>query len=100
MGASKIQYAISYLSGSALQYFEPAILSEIIPEPAWVWNWDSFKSELKLNFGPFNNATQAKINLEKIVMKEHHKVSRYFIEFSQALNGMTWHSDTSLTRPH
>src|SRR3979490_277553 len=31
--ASKIQYAISYLSGPALQYFEPTILGKIYPEP-------------------------------------------------------------------
>ena len=34
--ALMIQYAISYLSGPALQYFEPAILGEIRPKPAWL----------------------------------------------------------------
>ena len=64
-GASKIQYAISYLSGPALQYFEPAILGKIYPEPTWLSNWDDFRAELEMNFGPFNNTAQAEIELEK-----------------------------------
>ena len=81
-GSAKIQYAISYLSGSALQYFEPAILDKVSPEPVWLQDWDAFKGELQMNFGPYNNAAQAKIELEKIVMKKHHKAARFFIAFS------------------
>jgi hypothetical protein len=81
-GSAKIQYAISYLSGSALQYFEPAILGEVTPEPVWLRDWDAFKDELQMNFGPYDNAAQAEIELEKIVMKEYHKVAQYFIAFS------------------
>ena len=58
--------------GPTLQYFEPAILGEIYPEPTWLSNWDDFRAELEMNFGPFNNAAQAEIELEKIVMKDHH----------------------------
>ena len=83
-GAAKIQYAISYLSGPVLQYFKPAILGEVTPDPVWLTDWDSFCDELKTNFSPFDNAAQAEIELEKIVMKEHHQAAQYFIEFSQA----------------
>jgi Retrotransposon gag protein len=89
-GATKVQYAISYLSGPALQYFEPAILGEIIPEPIWLQDWDSFRVELETNFGPFDNAAQAEIELEKIIMKEHHKAARYFIEFARASTRTQW----------
>ena len=71
-GAAKIQYAISYLSGPTLQYFKPVILGEVTPEPVWLTDWDSFHNELETNFGPFDNAAQAEIELEKIVMKKHH----------------------------
>jgi hypothetical protein len=81
-GSAKIQYAISYLSGFALQYFEPAILGEVTPKPVWLRDWDTFKDELQMNFGPYDNAAQAEIELEKIVMKENHKVAQYFIAFS------------------
>src|SRR3979490_4776 len=37
-----------------------------------------------MNFGPFNNAAQAEIELEKIVMKDHHRAARYFIDFARA----------------
>src|SRR3979490_1309770 len=84
MGTSKIQYTISYLSGPALQYFEPAILGEIYPEPIWLSNWDDFRAKLEMNFRPFNNAAQAEIELKKIVMKDHHRAARYFIDFARA----------------
>ena len=74
-GTAKIQYAISYLSGPALQYFEPAILGEVTPELVWLTDWDSFCDELKTNFSPFDNAAQAEIELEKIVMKKHHRAA-------------------------
>src|SRR3979490_1059889 len=64
-GASKIQYAISYLSGPALQYFEPTILGEIYPEPTWLSNWDDFRAKLEMNFGQFNNTAQVEIELKK-----------------------------------
>ena len=60
-GSAKIQYAISYLSGSALQYFEPAILGEVTPEPIWLRNWNVFKDKLQMNFGPYDNVAQAEI---------------------------------------
>jgi hypothetical protein len=89
-GSAKVQYAISYLTGTALVHCEPAILGEIIPEPAWLNNWDLFKAELEFNFGHFNNAAQAEIELEKIVMKEHHKAARYFIDFTTASTRTGW----------
>ena len=64
-GSAKIQYAISYLSSSALQYFEPAILGKVTPKPIWLRNWNAFKDELQMNFGPYDNAAQA-------AMTEHH----------------------------
>ena len=58
------------------------ILGEVTPEPVWLIDWDSFHDELEMNFSPFDNAAQAKIELEKVVMKEHHLAAQYFIEFS------------------
>src|SRR3979490_656485 len=48
-----------------------------------------------MNFGPFNNAAQAEIELEKIVMKEHHRAARYFIDFARASTRTQW-NDTAL----
>jgi Retrotransposon gag protein len=89
-GSAKVQYAISYLTGMALQYCEPAILGKLDPEPAWLGNWALFKAKLEFNFGPFNNAAQAKIELEKIIMKEHHKAAMYFIDFTTASTRTGW----------
>src|SRR3979490_1248332 len=48
-----------------------------------------------MNFGPFNNAAQAEIELEKIVMKDHHRAARYFINFARASTCTQW-NDTAL----
>jgi hypothetical protein len=94
-GSAKVQYAISYLTGMALQYCEPAILGELQPKPTWIGSWDLSKAELEFNFGPFNNATQVEIKLEKIVVKEHHMAARYFIDFTTASTRTGW-NDTVL----
>jgi Retrotransposon gag protein len=89
-GSAKVQYAISYLTGTALVHCEPTILGKIQPKPLWLSNWDLFKAELKFNFGHFNNTAQAEIELEKIVMKEHHEAARYFIDFTTASTRTGW----------
>src|SRR3979490_3403003 len=48
-----------------------------------------------MNSGPFNNAAQAEIELEKIVMKDHHRAARYFIDFARASTRTQW-NDTAL----
>ena len=45
-----------------------------------------------MNFGPFNNAAQAEIELEKIVMKDHHRAARYFIDFARASTRTQWNN--------
>src|SRR3979490_172624 len=47
-----------------------------------------------MNFGPFNNAAQAEIELKKIVMKDHHQAARYFIDFAQASTRTQWNNAT------
>ena len=47
-----------------------------------------------MNFGPFNNAAQAEIELEKIVMKDHHRAAHYFIDFTRASTRMQWNDAT------
>src|SRR3979490_2182410 len=49
-----------------------------------------------MNFGPFDNAAQAEIELKKIVMKDHHQAARYFINFTQASTRTQW-NDATLT---
>src|SRR3979490_1206701 len=43
-----------------------------------------------MNIGPFNNAAQAEIELEKIVMKDHHRAAHYFIDFARASTHTQW----------
>src|SRR3979490_455897 len=47
-----------------------------------------------MNIGPFNNAAQAEIELEKIVMKDHHRAAHYFIDFARASTCTQWNDAT------
>ena len=53
--AKKISFVLSYLTGSALDWFEPEIL---YPDPtnllAWLISFPAFIVELQANFGFFN----------------------------------------------
>ena len=50
---AKVTFALSYLRGMALEYFEPALLdSELIPE--WLGDWSEFTHVLRTEFGPID----------------------------------------------
>ena len=48
-----INFALSYLRGSALEWFKPDILSQN-PTATWMANFEEFKSDLRANFGTFD----------------------------------------------
>ena len=48
--ASKVNYVISYLKGTTLDWFEPGLMS--YDPPDWISNYFEFTSELKCNFRP------------------------------------------------
>ena len=52
----RVNYAISYLKGTALEWFEPDLLKEGHREPAWMSDWDEFKRILEDNFGEIGRA--------------------------------------------
>ena len=51
--AQCIKFALSYLWGSTLEWFEPDILSQN-PMATWMANFKEFKSNLHVNFGTFD----------------------------------------------
>ena len=54
-----VNFALSYLWGSALEWFEPNILSQN-PMATWMANFEEFKSDLHVNFGTFDPVGDAK----------------------------------------
>jgi len=92
---TKVNYALSYLKGAALDCFEPALLDPI--DPAWLSEFDLFIEELETNFGSFDPEGEAEAELEQLRMQENHQATKYFIKFQQLAARVKW-GDAALRR--
>ena len=81
-------YALSYLTGPPLGWFEPGLFALTLP--AWVHHWDLFHAELESNFGPFNPVGDAEAEIENLVMTEGSHSMTYFVEFNHLASCIQW----------
>ena len=82
MENAKVNYAMSFLKGTALDYFKP-FLDTPDDEPAWLRDYELFVKELLINFSPYNALADAEVELNALIMKDNHKATRFFIDFFQ-----------------
>jgi Domain of unknown function (DUF4939) len=61
----KVNYALSYLKGTALDWFEPYIDDPDSEEP-WMYDWSNFVCQLKSNFGPMDPKGDAETELTQL----------------------------------
>jgi Retrotransposon gag protein/Zinc knuckle len=94
-GKAKVTYALSFLTGPALSWFEPALFD--LAPPAWVDDWDLFRTELETNFGPFDPVGEAEAEIETLVMAEGSRSAIYFVEFNRLASRIQW-DDHALLR--
>jgi len=80
---SKVNYSLSFLKGTTLNYFEPYLADDPVNEPAWLSNYKLYVDELLMNFGPCDMMANAEIELKWLVMKDNHKATKFFVEFYQ-----------------
>jgi hypothetical protein len=68
---AKVIFAQSCLKGMALDWLEPDLLYKQDPlsHPLWMDNFEEFKKELRINFGPHNPVGDAKTQLIHLSMK-------------------------------
>ena len=85
---SEVNYAISYLKGTALDWFEPGLMSDI--PPTWIPNYSEFTSKLKWNFGPHDHEGDAENELEALWMKDNQWMVKYLIDFNHLAARVTW----------
>ena len=78
--SAKVNYTVSFLRGTALDYFEPGLSAE--SEPKRLSNFPLFRSELQTHFGPYDTFGNVEAELEQLVMKDNHKAVRFFVEFN------------------
>ena len=85
--SAKVNYTVSFLRGTALDYFEPGLSAEI--EPAWLSHFLTFRSELQTHFSPYNPFGDTEAELEQLVMKDNHKAVRFFVEFNRIVSRLS-----------
>ena len=66
----KVNYMVSFLRGTALDYFEAGLSAEV--EPTWLSHFPTFRSELQTHFGPYDPFSDTEAELEQLVMKDNH----------------------------
>src|SRR5882724_5365918 len=85
---AKVNYMLSYLKGSALDCFEPALLDP--NEPIWLSDLTLFIEELETNFGTYDPVGEAEAELEALRMHDSHQATKYFIKFQQLASRVQW----------
>jgi hypothetical protein len=92
-----VNYALSFLKEPALEYFEPYLVDDAADEPLWVSDYTAFTEELYTYFGPYDQVTDAEVELENLVMKDNHKATRFFVEFYR-LSSLLQYNNSALHR--
>ena len=77
----KVNFTISFLQGTALQFFKPVLLGEA-PDKPWLTDWDEFMVELQINFRLHDPVKDAEAELDHLQMKGSKRISKYNVEFN------------------
>ena len=88
---TKVNYALSYLKGTALDWFEPGLFGPGGSlEPRWLSSYADFVRELRVNFGPHDPVGDAESELERLHMKENQRITKYMVDFSRLAAQCQW----------
>jgi hypothetical protein len=79
---AKVNFALSYLRGMALEYFEPTIIDSD-DFPVWIDNWDAFVLVLRSQFGPLDPTADAENAIDNLKMMDNQKIIKYNVEFTR-----------------
>lgn len=89
---TKVTFALSYLRGTALEYFEPSILnSDEIPE--WMDNWSAFVRTLRKQFGPIDPTAEAEDGIDNLKMQDNQHIVKYNVEFNRLAIRSGWNNN-------
>lgn len=87
----KVTYGISYLKGTALQWFEPYLLeSDSENPPIFMTDYETFKEELRVNFGPYDASGAAEHDLMNLRMSDNHRIAKYITQFTRLATQVRW----------
>src|SRR5271163_1005311 len=85
---AKVTFALSHLRGTALEYFEPAILAEEYPD--WFDDWSAFVRTLRTQFGPIDPTADAEDNINNLKMRDNQRILKYNVEFNRLAVQTGW----------
>ena len=92
---TKVTFALSYLRGLALEYFEPSILDSD-ETPDWIDNWSAFVRTLNTQFGPIDPTADAEDSIDNLKMQENQHIVKYNVKFTRLAIRTRW--DESILR--
>ena len=79
---------LSYLKGTALDWFKPSLTSgESLP---WLDDYSNKVRELKNNFGPHDPKGEAEANLENLKMRDNQCIVKYLVDFNLLAAHVQW----------
>jgi len=80
--SNKANFALSYLRGTALEYYEPSILDSD-EVPAWMDNWSAFVRNLRIQFGPVDPTADAEDAIDNLKMQDNQHIVKYNVDFNR-----------------
>jgi len=91
MDIAKINFAMTYLTGVAQDWFEVDLNQEdqgILQD--WLSNWNLFVDELRRHFGLLDPIGEAANMLDNLCMKPGDKISTYNVDFMRYASQLGW----------
>src|SRR5271163_209771 len=79
---AKVIFALSYLRGMALEFFEPSLLS-FDDLPDWLDDWSLFVKTLRTQLGPIDPTADAEDSLDNLKMRDNQHILKYNVEFNR-----------------
>ena len=86
--SAKVTYVLSFLHGTALDWFEPTLTSGRYAP--WLTDYDTFVSELRNNFGLHDPEGEAEAGLENLQMCDTQRITKYLVEFNRLAARVQW----------
>jgi hypothetical protein len=87
--SAKVNFALSFLRGTALEYFEPELLESLEP-PAWIDDWEEFVKTLRTQFGPIDPTGDAESGIDHLKMNDNQRIIKYNVEFNKLAVRTHW----------
>jgi len=90
----KVNYSLSFLKGTTLNYFKPYLTDDPVNKPVWLNDYELFIKELLIKFSPYDMMADAEVELEQLIMKDF-MVETYLTKVRKPNKGLAKSSNKS-----